>query len=75
MATIEQVTKNALELSENERANLAHTLLLSLDPIEEGVAEAWDVEISRRLDEVLRGEAKGRPAEDVFRDIRARYQK
>ena len=41
--TIEQVTHEALSLSEEERARLAHTLLQSLDPVEEetaGVEEA-----------------------------------
>ncbi len=74
--TIEQVTHEALSLSEEERALLAHTLLRSLDPATgtEGAEEAWEVEIARRVARVREGTAQGRPAEDVFRDIRARYQ-
>jgi putative addiction module component (TIGR02574 family) len=72
---IEQLTEQALELSESERAGLAHRLLLSLDePKEEGVEEAWEAEIARRVEQVKNGTAKGRPAEDVLRDIRARLQ-
>jgi putative addiction module component (TIGR02574 family) len=75
-ATIEQLTHDALTLSEAERAHLAQTLLQSLEPgASETVEEAWDVEVSRRLDEVRQGMAQGRPADDVFRDIRARHGK
>ncbi len=74
-ATIEQVTHDALTLPELERAHLAQTLLQSLEPIvEEGVEEAWDLEIARRLERVQQGRAQGRAADEVFRDIRARHK-
>ena len=75
-ATVEQVTHEALTLSEQERAQLAHTLLRSLDPAEDitEVEAAWEEEIARRVERVQQGTAKGRPAEDVFRDVRTRYQ-
>jgi putative addiction module component (TIGR02574 family) len=77
-ATVEQVTYEALSLSETERAYLAQTLLRSLEPEdldqdEEGVEKAWEAEIARRVEEIRLGTAQGRPAEDVFRDLRARY--
>jgi putative addiction module component (TIGR02574 family) len=74
LATMAQVTDEALRLSESERAHLAQTLLRSLEPEEEqGVEEAWNVEIARRLGEVRDGTAQGRPAEEVFRELRARH--
>jgi putative addiction module component (TIGR02574 family) len=75
-ASVEQVTHEALTLSEQERAQLAHTLLRSLDPAEDitEVEAAWEQEIALRVERVQQGTAKGRPAEDVFRDVRARYQ-
>ncbi len=73
-ATIEEVTQDALTLPEIERASLAQTLLRSLEPAEDGVEEAWTVEIGRRLERVRDGTAQGRPADEVFRDIRARRQ-
>lgn len=74
--TIEQVTQEALSLSDQERAQLAHTLLKSLEPVEnaEEADIAWEAEIARRVERVQQGTAKGRLAEDVFRDIRARHQ-
>ena len=75
-ATIEQLTNDALMLSERDRACLAKTLLLSLEPTaEKGIEEAWDAEVARRLERLRQGTAQGRPAEEVFRDIRTRHQK
>jgi len=74
-ATIEQLTHEALTLPETERARLAQTLLQSLEPAEEGVEQAWAIEVVRRLERVREGTAQGRPAEEVFRDIRARHQR
>ena len=74
-ATIEQLTHDALTLSELDRAQLAKTLLGSLEPdIEQGVQEAWDMEVSKRLERLRQGAAQGRPAAEVFRDIRARHR-
>jgi putative addiction module component (TIGR02574 family) len=74
-ATIEKLTQEALVLPERERAELAHRILLSLeDTVETGVEEAWETEIAKRVERIKQGKAKGRPAEDVFRDIRTRAQ-
>jgi len=76
--TLEQVTCDALMLPERARAQLAQTLLHSLDgrlEEEADVAEAWDEEIKRRVESVRNGTAKSRPAEDVFRDLMNRLQK
>lgn len=74
--TVEHVTEEALALSVQERAQVAHALLQSLEPAEERpeVEGAWDAEIARRVGRVHKGTATGRTAEDVFRDIRARVQ-
>ena len=73
--TIEGLTHEALGLSEPERASLAQTLLRSLDPDEDAeVDAAWTEEIARRVQRVREGVAQGRPAEDVFRDLRNRCE-
>ena len=75
-ATIQQLTNDALTLSDTERAHLAQTLLRSLEPVtEEGVEDTWSAEVARRLERVRQGAAQGRPAEEVFREIRARHAK
>lgn len=72
---VERLAQEALALSDQERAELARKLLVSLEgPPDEGVDAAWDTEIKERVDRIREGTAKGRPAEEVFRDIRARYE-
>jgi putative addiction module component (TIGR02574 family) len=55
---LEQLRTKALELSEPERAELAHDLVASLDGAPEtGVADEWNAEILRRLDQIDAGAA------------------
>ena len=63
----------ALALSEAEPAKLARDLIASLDgPADDDVAEAWDIELCRRINEVEAGKAQLLDAEDVLARIRAR---
>ena len=56
--TLETLRSEALRLSDKERAELAQDLMKSLDaPADPDAADAWDREISRRLDEVDAGTA------------------
>lgn len=71
---IEQLKPQLETLSREERAELAHFLLQSLDPDEDqGVSEAWDREIARRVEEIRSGRVVGKPAEQVFAELRERY--
>lgn len=71
----EQIRYAALALAPNERAALAAELFESLDePADEGVDEAWEAEIDRRLDEVDRGTAQTVSAEEVFRRMGRTFQ-
>jgi putative addiction module component (TIGR02574 family) len=68
-----ELKEKAAQLPEPERAELALSLIESLDgPAEEGVEEAWDREIERRVAEIERGDAKLFPADDVFIRLRRR---
>lgn len=63
----------AMALSEAERAKLARDLIASLDgPADDDVAEAWDIELCRRINEVEAGKAQLLDVEDVLARIRAR---
>ena len=63
----------ALALSEAERAKLARDLIASLDgPADNDVAEAWDIELCRRINEVESGKTQLLDVEDVLVRIRAR---
>ena len=66
------VEHEALRLSPEERAKLAHKLLLSLDTLsEEELEHAWLIEADRRARELDRGETQPIPAEEVRRKARA----
>lgn len=61
------------QLPNNERAELAHLLLQSLDDSQDADAEAaWEQEIARRVAEIESGRATGRPAEEVMAELRRR---
>jgi putative addiction module component (TIGR02574 family) len=70
---VEQLKARANALSPEERADLAHFLLTTLEPQEEGVEEAWRAEIARRVAQIRSGQAVGRPVEDVLAELRELY--
>ena len=74
MGTDPEALRDAvLALSEAERAKLARDLIASLDgPADDDVAEAWDIELCRRINEVESGKAQLLDVEDVLPRIRAR---
>ena len=67
------ILKQALELKEEERAELASLLIESLDePVEEGVEAAWAVEIERRMTELDSGAASTLSWEEVRERLHGR---
>ena len=63
-----EIEREALHLSEEERAELAQKLLLSLDsPLESEISEAWLAEADRRARELDKGLVQPVPAEEVRR--------
>ena len=67
-----QVLKEALALPPKARADIAGTLLRSLDASEEaGVDAAWAVEVEQRVREVDSGAARLIPWERVRRRLEA----
>jgi len=65
---IEQLAKEVMNLSLEERAELAQRLLISLDEAPSSEIERlWMQEAERRLKEFLEGKVQGIPSEDVFR--------
>jgi putative addiction module component (TIGR02574 family) len=51
-------------------------LIDSIDgPAASDAQTAWDAELQRRLREVESGTAQGRPAADVFSEIRAQHRR
>ncbi len=68
--SLHSVEAAALELGQEERAQLAQSLLASL-PRDSEVEAAWDEEIKRRVAELEAGLIETNPAEDVFAEARS----
>ena len=69
--TLAKLKEKAVRLPETERAELALTLIESLEPADKGDVEAaWLVEIERRCREIERGEVKLIPADKVLAEAR-----
>jgi putative addiction module component (TIGR02574 family) len=76
-ATLEQVAEEALGLSLSDRSALTRILIQTLgsEPAEDAaeVQQAWQVEVEKRVDEILTGRVKTVPAEEVFAKLRTKY--
>lgn len=71
--TLTELKEKASQLSETERAELALSLIESLDgPADPDVEEAWRIEIERRIGQIERGEVKLIPGDEVFARLRRR---
>lgn len=69
---VSELLQKALALSEQERAELASTLIDSLDPItDDNVEAAWQEEITRRIQDLRSGKAKTIPWDTVYKEARA----
>lgn len=69
---LKQIRDEALHLSEEERADLAHKLLLSLDtPSPDEIATDWLLEAHRRAQELDEGIVQPIPSEEVRKKAQA----
>jgi len=71
--TLTELKEKASQLSEAERAELALSLIESLDgPADPDIEDAWRIEIERRIGQIERGEVKLIPGDEVFARLRRR---
>jgi putative addiction module component (TIGR02574 family) len=76
VSTLSEIAEKALKLSPREQLKLARTLLEGSEAIgDPGAEDLWEQEIERRIQMIDAGLAKGRPFEDVVRDIDRRLGK
>lgn len=72
---LEALQGAVMALPEKERAKLASDLMASLDgPAEQGVAEAWDIELCRRINEIESGKSELLDLDDVLARARKRIR-
>lgn len=68
-----ELKRKASQLSDVERAELALSLIESLDgPADPDVEEAWRLEIERRIGQIERGDVELVPGDEVFARLRRR---
>ncbi len=68
---LKQIKSQVGQLNLRERAELAGFLLQSLEPEQDAaIAKAWRKEIASRVREIRAGKANGKPAEQVFAELR-----
>ena len=73
--TRSQLMAEALKLDPEDRIEVAHQLLASLDELSEAEIEAlWLAEAERRDLALDKGELKSIPAEEVFANLRSRLK-
>jgi putative addiction module component (TIGR02574 family) len=75
-ASLKELEEQALRLPPNERGELAHRLLVSLDgesaDSPAAIAQAWDEEIVRRVADMDAGRAHWTSADEVMAKLHAR---
>ena len=72
--TLETLKTQLGILPSRDRAELARFLIDSLEPGADNDAEAaWEIELARRVDDIRFGRVVGKPADQVFAELRARF--
>ncbi len=76
MASKDDILSSLRALSRDERAEVAHELILSLDEGQEdaGAASEWRTEVQRRADEVLSGKASTVDARQAVQELRVKLK-
>lgn len=73
---LERLRSEILALTEAERAELAHDLIQSLDaPRDNGVEDAWDQEVLRRIGEIDAAQAELVDRAEFRRRMRAQLER
>ena len=72
MSTASDVLHAAMDLKSEERAEIAHQLLLSLEPddFDEDVGQSWANEVRRRLQTIREGRVSLRDWDTALADLR-----
>ena len=75
-ADISALREELGKLSPNQKADLARTLIDSLDEdLDEAVEQLWLDEAARRYEAYRHGEMSSHPAAEVFARVRARLRR
>ena len=70
--SLEELKTTLITLPIDQRAELAHYLLRSLDAAEPDAANEWLTLAQQRMDDIRAGKVVGIPAEQVLQSLRER---
>jgi len=74
-ALFDELEKQARLLTPQEKATLAHVLIVELDPsVNSEVEQIWIAEAQRRYQAYLKGELESLPGDEVMSRARSRLQ-
>ena len=73
--TVERLKEEIEILTNQERAEIARFAIRSLEQGVDNDAEAaWEVELARRVSDIESGRAVGKPADQVFAELREKHE-
>ncbi len=67
---VTELAERARSLPAEQRARLAEQILSTLDPQDDGVEQAWDQEIRKRIEEIDSGMVTAITANEAFAKVR-----
>ncbi len=73
MIKTDELISEAISLPADIRALIVNKLLESLNPTTKEIDEIWAVEAENRVEDIRTGKVKTIPGEEVFKEIRDKY--
>jgi putative addiction module component (TIGR02574 family) len=73
MIKTDELISEAISLPADIRASIVNKLLESLNPTTKEIDEIWAKEAEKRVEDIKTGKVKTIPGEDVFKEIRDKY--
>lgn len=75
MIKTDELISEAISLPIDIRTQLINRLLVSLNPERKDIDEFWMKEVEKRLKDIKTGKIKTVPGEQIFQEIKERFQK
>lgn len=73
MIKTDELISEAISLPVDIRALIVNKLLESLNPAKKEIDELWAAEAEKRVEDIRTGKVKPIPGEEVFKEIRDKY--
>ncbi len=73
MIKTDELISEAMSLPVDIRALIVNKLLESLNPSRKEIDALWAAEAEKRIEEIRTGKVKTIPGEEVFKEIREKY--